>query len=149
MAVRSLGFLALVFTALSLVPYGAHLFALPNKIGMTEARYFIAQSIYQGWAWLAVVLIPAMVINVAFAFALRSDRPAFLSAAVACVAMAATLAIFFTWTYPANVATETWTVSPANWQDLRRQWEYSHAINAGLNFVAFCLVALANVTARR
>jgi hypothetical protein len=149
MAVRSLGFLALVFTALSLVPYGAHLFALPNKIGMTEARYFIAQSIYQGWAWLAVVLIPAMVINVAFAFALRSDRPAFLSAAVACVAMAATLAIFFTWTYPANVATENWTVSPANWQDLRRQWEYSHAINAGLNFVAFCLVALANVTARR
>ena len=76
MAVRSRGFLALVFTALSLVPYGAHLFALPNKIGMTEARYFIAQSIYQGWAWLAVVLIPAMVINVAFAFALRSDQPA-------------------------------------------------------------------------
>ena len=63
--------------------------------------------------------------------------------------MAATLVIFFAWTYPANVATQNWTVSPPNWDELRRQWEYSHAVNAGLNFVAFCLVALASVTARR
>jgi hypothetical protein len=149
MAVRSLGVLALVFSALSLIPYGAHLFALPNKIGMTEAQYFIAQSVYQGWAWFSVVLIPAMLIDVAFAVVLRGDRPAFIFAVAGCAAMAATLVIFFAWTYPANVATQNWTVSPPNWDELRRQWEYSHAVNAGLNFVAFCLVALASVTARR
>jgi hypothetical protein len=149
MAVRSIGFLALVFSALSLIPYGAHLFALPNKIGMTEAQYFIAQSIYQGWAWLALVLIPAMLVDLAFAVVLRGDRRAFIFAAAGCVAMAATLAIFFTWTYPANVATQNWMVSPPNWDELRRQWEYSHAVNAGLDFVAFCLVALASVAARR
>ena len=40
----------------------AHLFALPNKIGMTEAQYFIAQSVYQGWSLLAVVLTAAATI---------------------------------------------------------------------------------------
>lgn len=149
MLVRSVSFLALVFTALAMVPYGAHLFALPNKIGMTEAQYYIAQSVYEGWAWLVLVLIPAMLINLVFAFVLRRDRPAFVPAIVACVAMAATLAIFFAWTYPANVATQNWTVSPANWDELRRQWEYSHAANAALAFLAFCFLTLASVTARR
>ena len=35
MATRAIGFLAIVFTALAMVPYGAHLFALPTKIGMS------------------------------------------------------------------------------------------------------------------
>jgi hypothetical protein len=149
MALPLVSFLSLVFTALALVPYGAHLFSLPNKIGMTEAQYFIAQSIYQGWSLLSVVLIPAMLFNVVLAYLLRGDRPAFYMAAAACVLMAATLAVFFAFTYPANVATQNWTVSPAHWVELRRQWEYSHAVNAGLNFLAFCLVAAATVVSRR
>jgi hypothetical protein len=44
--------------------------------------------------------------------------------------------VFWTFTYPANQATNNWTVLPANWQDLRTQWEYSHATGAGLNFIA-------------
>jgi hypothetical protein len=39
-----------VLTALALVPAGAHLFELPNKIGLSQDRYFIVQSIYRGWA---------------------------------------------------------------------------------------------------
>jgi hypothetical protein len=42
----------------------------------------------------------------------------------------------WTFTYPANQATNNWTVLPPNWQDLRSQWEYSHATGAGLNFIA-------------
>ena len=76
MMIRTVNFLALVFTALALVPYGAHLFSLPNKIGMTEAQYFIAQSIYQGWAWLSI-LIPAMLFNVVLVYLVRGGRPAF------------------------------------------------------------------------
>jgi hypothetical protein len=147
--IRTVNFLALVFTALALVPYGAHLFSLPNKIGMTEAQYFIAQSIYQGWAWLSLILIPAMLFNVVLAYLLRGDRPAFYLAAAACVVMAATLAVFFAFTYPANGATQNWTVSPPHWVELRRQWEYSHAANAGLSFLAICLVAAATIAARR
>jgi len=34
-------------------------------------------------------------------------------------------------------------------ETLRRQWEYSHAASALLNFAAFCLVALAVLAPRR
>ncbi len=42
MALRVVQFLALVLTALALIPAGAHLFALPNKIGLAQEQYFIA-----------------------------------------------------------------------------------------------------------
>jgi uncharacterized membrane protein YeiB len=61
---------------------------------------------------------------------------------VALVCMAAALVVFFTFTYPANRQTSNWTVLPANWQALRRQWEYSHAAGAGLYLVAFASLVL-------
>ena len=45
---RGLHFLAIVFTALALVPGGAHLFALPNKIDLDVEPYFVVQGIYRG-----------------------------------------------------------------------------------------------------
>lgn len=149
MVVRAISFLALVFTALALVPYGAHLFALPNKIGMPQEQYFVAQSVYRGWALLAVVLIPAMLMNLALASLLRNERPGLVLAVLACLCMGATLAIFFAFTYPANVATQNWTIAPADWSDFRLRWEYSHAINAALMFASFCFVVLAALSARR
>lgn len=148
MTVRVTCVLALVFTALAMIPYGAHLFSLPNKIGMTQEQYFVAQSVYRNWALLGVVLFPAMLINLVLAYLLRAERAAFVLALLGCACMAATLPIFFAWTYPANVATQNWTIVPDNWIELRRQWEYSHAVNAGLIFASFCLVALASVVRR-
>ena len=149
MALPLVSFLSLVFTALALVPYGAHLFSLPNKIGMTEAQYFIAQSIYQGWALLSLILIPAMLFNVVLAYLLRGDRPAFYMAAAGCALMAATLAVFFAFTYHSPICVAELDCVAGHWVELRRQWEYSHAVNAGLNFLAFCFVAGATVASRR
>jgi hypothetical protein len=145
----AVSFLALVFTALAMVPGGAHLFSLPNKIDMPQQAYFVAQSIYNGWWRMAFVLIPAMLIDIVFAWLLRGARLHFALAVLGCLCMAATLAVFFTWTYPANVATQNWTVVPDNWQQLRHQWEYAHAAAALLNFAAFCLLALAALLPRR
>jgi hypothetical protein len=87
------------------------------------------------------------------AIMLRRRRAAFWLALAGFGLMAAVLAIFVTWTYPANQATANWTVAPADWQTLRRQWEYAHAANAVLTFAALCLVTLAtqlaNAPARR
>jgi hypothetical protein len=149
MPLRTVQFLALVFTALALIPGGAHLFSLLNKIDMTQEQYFVAQSIYRGWALMALILIPAMLLDLVYAFMLRGERPAFSLALAGCIVLAATLAIFFAWTYPTNVATQNWTVVPANWMELRRQWEYSHAVNALLTFASFCLIALASLAQRR
>jgi hypothetical protein len=53
--------LTVMLTALALVPAGAHLFALPNKIGLDSARYFTVQRVYQGWSMFGFVLLGALV----------------------------------------------------------------------------------------
>jgi hypothetical protein len=58
------------------------------------------------------------------------------------------LGIFFAWTYPANVATANWTRVPADWETLRGQWEYSHAVNAVVMFAALCSVVASALMAR-
>ena len=148
MAMQIVRFLAIVLTALALVPAGAHLFELPNKIGLPQEQYFIVQGIYRGWAFFGFVLIPAIIVNLVLAFVQRRWTGSFGLALAGFLCMAATLAIFFTWTYPANVATSNWTVVPADWADLRLQWEYAHAVNAVLTFAALCFVTLSALISR-
>lgn len=142
-------FFALVLTALALVPVGAHLAALPNKIDLNEAGYFIAQRVYDGWAWFGVALIGAIIANAIAAIASRAQLWPLLLAALAGLLMLATLAIFFAFTFPANQATVNWTMVPQNWQELRRQWELSHAVNAVITFAAFCCISLSVLLSRR
>jgi hypothetical protein len=149
MAFKTMKFLALVLTALALVPAGAHLFELPNKIVLPEDQYFVVQSIYRGWALFGIVLFPALAADLALAVLLRRQRAAFALALAASFGIAATLVIFFVWTYPANVATSNWTTVPGNWETLRRQWEYAHATNAIITFAAFCALVLATLAAGR
>ncbi len=148
MAFRVVQFLALVLTALALIPSGAHLFALPNKIGLAQEQYFIVQNIYRGWALFGAVLLGALIANLLLAIMLRGRTAPFVFALVAFLCIAVTLAVFFVWTYPANQATDNWTTIPANWEELRRQWEYSHAANALVTFVALCAVTLSVLTTR-
>lgn len=148
MGVRVMQFVAVMLTALALVPAGAHFFELPNKIGLSQEQYFTVQAIYRGWALFGFVLIGALAANLGLAIALRRQKTPFRLALLAFLLVAATLAIFFTWTYPANQATENWTVAPENWEALRLQWEYAHAANAVLTFVALCALTLSTLTAR-
>jgi hypothetical protein len=78
----------------------------------------------------------------------RRRRGAFWLALLAFLLVAATLLVFFTWTYPANQATSNWTEVPADWQELRLQWEYAHATNAILTFIALCAVTLSTLLTR-
>lgn len=141
-------FLAIVLAALALVPAGAHFFELPNKIGLGQEHYFIVQGIYRGWALFAFVLFPALAASLVLAAMLRGQGGAFWLAVLAALCLAANLMIFFAWTYPANVATNNWTITPTNWSELRRQWEYSHAVNAVLMFAAFCSLVLSTLSAK-
>lgn len=138
MTIRTLQFIAIALTALALVPGGAHVLQLPNKIHLDQDRYLVVQSLYRGWALLGVVLIAAVLANLLLAFQSRSQTGPMLWAAAATALLGATLAIFFVWTYPVNNATDNWSVALPNWDSLRRQWEYSHAANAALTFLALC-----------
>lgn len=145
MLLKCVQLLALATTALALVPAGAHLFALPNKLDLGQEAYFAVQGIYRGWALFGIVLLAALASNLALAVLTRRRARTFALAAGACLAILAILAIFFVWVFPANQATANWTAVPAGWQALRAQWEYGHAVNAILTFLAFCAVALAVV----
>jgi len=147
-SVRIVQFFAVVLTALALVPSGAHLFELPNKIGLAQDQYFIVQNIYRGWALFGFVLSGALIANLVLAVMQRGRGAAFALALSACLCIAVTLAIFFIWTYPANVATDNWTAVPPNWEALRRQWEYSHAVNALITFAGLCSVTLSVLSSR-
>jgi hypothetical protein len=148
-ALKIVSFLALVLTALALAPVAAHLFALPNKIGLAQQPYFIVQGIYRGWALLGIVLLGALLADLVLTILSRGRGAPFWFALAGFVLVGATLAIFFAWTYPANQATANWTVAPDNWAALRAQWEYSHAVNAVLTFLAMCAVTLSVLTRER
>lgn len=132
--------LAFIFAALSLGPALAHLLELPNKIGLPRDQYFIVQTIYNGWALLGIVVVGALLSILALAIALRRERGPMIWAVVALLCIAAAQLVFWTYTYPVNVATTNWTQIPPNWEELRSQWEYSHA--AGSMFTLASMMAL-------
>ena len=115
---------------------------------MRRSNISSLQNIYRGWALFGAVLLGSLIANLLLAVMLRGRAAPFVFAVVAFLCMAATLAVFFIWIYPANQATDNWTTIPENWAQLRLQWEYSHAGNALVTFVAFCAVTLSVLTTR-
>lgn len=119
------------------MPAAAHVFELPGKIDLPQQDYFVVQQIYRGWAWFGVVIIAAAMSHLVLALiAWRRRTPALLHA-LAFVAITGSLVVFFVWVYPANQATQNWTVIPAEWAGLRRHWEFGHTAGAALIFLAF------------
>lgn len=136
MAFRILRFLAVLLTAIVLGAGLAHLFEFPNKMDLSRDDYLIVQQIYRGWALLGIALIGALIVTLVLAIAVRKKPTIFALTVTALLCLAASLAIFFTFTYPANQQTANWTFLPADWEELRDRWEYSHAVNAVLYLVA-------------
>jgi len=131
-------FVTIVLLSLALVPGGAHLLELPHKIGLDRDAYMTVQQIYQGWDLMGIVLVAALISCLVLAVLSLRQKVPYALALAAFVLLGSSLAIFFIWTFPMNKATENWTIAPANWAVLRMQWEYSHAVNAVLTFLALC-----------
>ena len=140
--VKTFQFLSLFFVALALGPSLAHLLELPNKIGLSRGDYLTVQQIYSGWALLGIVVAGALITSLTLTFLVLGDRAAFTFALIAFVCIVAAQVVFWTYTYPANVATNNWTMLPDNWELLRRNWEYSHATGAVLNLIAMVSLIL-------
>ncbi|AGK59064.1 hypothetical protein HYPDE_36963 [Hyphomicrobium denitrificans 1NES1] len=120
--------IALLSTAIALGGALAHLFELPNKIALSRDDYFVVQGIYRGWDLLGFVLLVQLLSIVTVIVLSKPKRDVRLLSVIALICLVA--ALFWTFTYPANVATDNWTTIPANWEALRRSWEYSHAAGA-------------------
>ncbi|HXW70585.1 MAG TPA: DUF1772 domain-containing protein [Methylocella sp.] len=144
MGTRIIAGLAIVLTALALIPSAAHLASLPNKIDLSEEDYFLAQSLYRGWWLFSGVIIAALATNVWLAILLTAgNRLSSSLAAAAAALIIASLAVFLAEIYPINRETGNWTMIPDDWEAMRAHWEYAHAVEAGIIFVALCCVTAA------
>jgi hypothetical protein len=138
--------LAVTLTALSLVPSGAHLLELPNKIALPRESYLVAQGLYRGWALSGAVWAAALLAQVALALALRRERLPWRLALAAAMLMLGAFALFVLVTLPTNQVTANWTMLPERgWEALRLRWEWSHAANAAVVFASLLCVTRAAV----
>jgi hypothetical protein len=140
---RTIHALAVILTALALVPSVAHIAELPNKLSLDRDQYFVVQQVYRGWALFGVVIIAALLTNLLFAILCWRRGESVILPLIAGLAITASLVVFFLWVYPANVATDNWTNMPANWEELRTRWEFGHFAGAVLIIIALCSVAFA------
>jgi ribose/xylose/arabinose/galactoside ABC-type transport system permease subunit len=136
MRIKVFYFLALFLASLALGPALAHLLELPNKINLSRADYLTVQQIYRGWALLGIVVAGALISTFVLTLLLRKERQPFVFSLIGFLCIIGTQVVFWTYTYPANQVTNNWTMLPDNWEQLRRQWEYSHASSAVLNLLA-------------
>jgi hypothetical protein len=135
-------FISVLLTAVIMASGFAHLLALPNKMALSRDEYLIVQQIYRGWALLGIAFFGALLSTLALTVMVRASRRVFYLTLTATLCIGLSLVVFFLFTYPANQQTLNWTMSPENWQELRRQWEYSHAVGAGLSFAALMALVL-------
>jgi hypothetical protein len=143
MALQPIQFLAIMLTAPALVLSWAHLAAMPNKMAMARAAYFVAQEVYAEWASFGIVLSGALGANLVHTIVPRGLARSFGHALASFLFIAAGFVIFSVWTLPTNQTTGNWTVVPKNWNELRSQLEYSHASNAIMTFAALVCVVIA------
>ena len=136
-AVRAVRFVCFLLVGVALGAGLAHLFALPNKIGLPGDTYLTVQQIYSGWVLLDLVAVGALgALGVLTAMVRRRPRTFPLTLA-AFLSMAGAEALFWALAFPVDLATDGWTMLPEDWTSLRDRWEYAHAAGAGLELAAF------------
>ena len=139
---------AVLLTATGLVPAGAHLMAMPNKLGLAAEAYLVVQAIYRGWWIGGLFWAAALLANAGLGAVQRRHGEDWRPAAASAVLVALAFAVFLIFTQPANAATANWTHLPPDWQALRLRWEWSHAANAGVLFLALACSARAAIGGR-
>jgi hypothetical protein len=128
-------------TAITLALTFCHLLEMPGKMQYGEALYTAVQhSLYLHFAWVgAFAEIGAVFSLVVLSFLVRKRSAIFYPTLAATICVAAGLAIWFAFVSPANAQMAQWRSIPlpANWTDVRRQWELGHAASAVLDLIGF------------
>ena len=136
-------FIALLATALALGAALAHALELPNKINLAKDEYFVVQQAYRGWNQLGYLLAVELIAMLVVATLSRHEPRVLWPTIIAIVCLIAAQALFWIFTYPANVATNNWTAVPAEWEDVRARWEYSHLAGAAFQIMAMSALIVA------
>jgi hypothetical protein len=128
MLLESVRLLTIVSVALCLVPAGAHLFELANKMALSPAEYMTVQKIYAGWAFFGIAIGAAL--------PHRASLPRCHAGDLLAVHLSD------------ERGEQQLDDNAGKLREARRQWEYSNAVNAVLTFVAFVVITLAVLKSR-
>jgi protein-S-isoprenylcysteine O-methyltransferase Ste14 len=145
----ALRILTVVSVAIYFIPEGAHFFEMFNKLKLTPSDYLIVQRIYDDWAFFGVAIVVALGCTLLHAIAMRSNPRSRRLSLASFASLIVTQAIFWSFIYPMNSLTQNWTAMPANFEAVRRQWEYAHAASAGVTLLALVLVLCAVIPGAR
>jgi hypothetical protein len=141
MLLKTWRFVAIMLTALSMATAFAHLLEMPAKLRIDGAM----------WLTLLQTLYPpafgpvggtceggALVTTNGLAVYVRHRQPVFGWTLLAAVFLIATHAAFWLLVQPVNATMGPLTSAtlPADWMQLRGQWEYTHAARALMQIVA-------------
>ncbi len=149
MFLRIWRFITLILVALFVGLEFCHVLELPAKLQYRGGLYVTLQnSLYRYFgfpgpgAW---ITMGALLSTVVLLFLVRRRHPArnWTLGGLICVAIAFPL-VFFQVIEPVNIIIEQATPAslPANWEQLRQQWESGHALNFGLGLVALSLLLI-------
>lgn len=136
--------ITLILVALFMGLEFAHALELPAKMKYDGELYVTLQnSLYQYFGAPgpgAFITVGAVLFAIALTVLVRKRRSAFGWTLVGtlCLAIAFPL-IFFLWIEPVNVVIERSSAGavPANWEQLRNQWEFAHATNFVFTLAGF------------
>ena len=131
-------FVAILATLTALAPGLAHLFEMPRKMVLGRDAYFTVQQIYAGWELFGIAIMVQFVSLALLAWRSVRQHYVFRPVLAALIFLILAQALFWLFTFPANSITNNWTSMPADWDMLRRQWEYSHALGATCQLLCLC-----------
>jgi Domain of unknown function (DUF1772) len=149
MLLRTWRFITIILSALVMGMALCHALELPAKMRYSASQYITIQnSLYAAFGPPnigAFIEVAALLSTIGLTFLVRKRRPALQLTLLAIAFMLLAFPIlFFAFTEPANsiIRSATPRSIPANWEQLRAQWEYSHLARFLCHWVALSMLVL-------
>jgi Domain of unknown function (DUF1772) len=142
-------FITIIFAALSMGMAFCHVLELPAKMNYPASLYLtIQQSLYWQFGSFPGIFseVGAIICAIALTFLVR--KPAFSWTLAGATFLALALIVWFSFVAPMNAEFAKWTVDsiPADWMQVRNQWEYSHATRFVLQLIGFSALLISILT---
>jgi hypothetical protein len=140
-------FITILLVALTAGMAFARVLEMPAKLLYDAERYLdIQRTLYAAWGPpnIGGMLEPAAIAaTLVLCAVVRNRKRAFWlsSSAAVCLLLAFPL-VFYLFVEPANEVFRSTSLIPANWMELRFQWELGHAVRFALQFIALSLLLL-------
>lgn len=132
---------AIALTALALIPAGAQVFELSGKLALSPSNYVMVQGVHHAWVLFASAMLLASAAIGLHSYLVNRNAASFGWSMVALALVGVAQVVFWAFAYPANAATEGWSVLPPDFEMLRRKWEFAFAAAGVFSFAG--LLALA------